>query len=73
MPRPILDERMTVRMPEVLLGHVLERAARRKCSANDVVLTCIENEFSRLDTYSLDYYGDLMPLVEAKKGDNVRH
>lgn len=73
MPRPMLTERMTMRLPEVLLAHVLERAARRNCSANEVVLTCIENEFSRLDTYSLSYYYDLIPLVEAKKGDNVRH
>lgn len=73
MPRPILDERMTLRLPEVLLGHVFERAARRNCSANEVVLTCIENEFSRLDTYALDYYGDLIPLVESRKGVNVRH
>lgn len=56
MPRPMLDERMTVRMPGKLLAVILDRAARTNCSANHVVLSSLEHDFARMDTYSLDYY-----------------
>lgn len=67
MPRPMLDERMTVRMPGKLLAVILDRAARTNCSANHVVLSSLEHDFARMDTYSLDYYVDILPLVEDTK------
>lgn len=73
MPRPMCDERMTLRMPRALLAEILERAGRANCSANHIVLNSLENEFARMHTYTLDYYNDVLPLIEAKKGDNVRH
>lgn len=73
MPRPMLDERMTLRIPGKLLAVILDRAARTNCSANHVVLSSLEHDFSRMDTYSLDYYVDILPLVEDKQGDTVGH
>ena len=70
MPRPIADERMTVRMPSELLDRILKSAARRNCSANAVVLTCLENDLARMATYELDFYTDLIPLLKARQGDN---
>lgn len=68
MPRPMLDERMTVRMPGELLGLILSSAARRNCSANDVVLTALENEYARIAAFSSDFYRDLLPLVAGGQG-----
>lgn len=72
MPRPICDERVTVRLPGVLLRVILERAARTNCSVNHVVLTSLEHDLGRMDLYALDYYLDIIPLVDAKKGANGR-
>lgn len=72
MPRPILDERITIRLPECLLSDCLDTAARRNCSVNEVVLNALENEFARLLTYRTDYYRDLRPLWRASQGDNGR-
>lgn len=70
MPRPMLDERMTVRMPGELLGLILDSAARRNCSANDVVLTALENEYARIAAFSSDFYRDLLPFVAGAPGAN---
>ncbi len=72
MPRPVLDERMTIRIPGTLLSDCLDAAARRNCSLNDVVLGALENEFSRIVAFRADYYRDLRPLVSAEQSDIVR-
>lgn len=71
MPRPLLDERITLRLPSILLKIILERAAKSNCSANHVVLNSLENDFARMDTYSLDYYGDIIPMMGSRQGDKV--
>ena len=70
MPRPILDERMTLRLPKELLADVFEAASRRDCSANMVVITALEHDLTRCLTYRLDYYRDLRPLAGMEKGVN---
>lgn len=70
MPRPICDERLTLRIPSVLLNVLLRMAAQQNNSLNHVALTCVENELARLATYRLDYYLDLIPLVKERQGDN---
>lgn len=70
MPRPICDERLTIRIPSPLLAVLLRMAARQNSSLNHVALTCFENELGRLATYHLDYYNDLMPLLSARQGDH---
>lgn len=73
MPRPILDERMTIRIPGTLLSDCLDAAARRSCSLNDVVLGALESEFARIVAFRADYYRDLRPLLADGQSDNVRH
>lgn len=73
MPRPVLDERVTIRIPAELLNDYLDRAARRNCSLNDCILTAMENDAAHALTYQVDYYRDLRPLVADAKGDIVRH
>lgn len=73
MPRPILDERMTVRMPGELLGLILDSAARRNCSANDVVLNALENQYSHIVVHSADFYRDVLPMVVGPQGDIGGH
>ena len=70
MPRPQLDERLTIRIPSELLKVLLSMAARQNSSLNHVALTCFENELARLATYRLDYYNDLLPLLQSRQGDN---
>lgn len=70
MPRPLLDERLTIRLPGPLLSDCLDAAAKRNCSLNEVVLNALENEFSRFLTYRADYYCDLRPLSLRLQGDN---
>lgn len=69
MPRPILDERLTIRLPEPLLVDCLDQASRRNCSLNEVVLNALENEFTRLGSYPADYYRDVRPWLARVKGD----
>lgn len=71
MPRPICDERITLRIPPVLLDVLLKMAARQNSSLNHVALTCFENEVARLATYRLDFYLDLIPLLKDRQGDIV--
>jgi hypothetical protein len=72
MPRPTLDERLTIRIPAVLLAFLFTLAAKRNCSVNHIVNECFEHEFWRIGGYSLDFYNDFVPLWRAKQGDNVR-
>lgn len=72
MPRPILDERMTIRLPGALLTDCLDAAARRNCSLNDVVLGALENEFARIVAYRADYYRDLRPFILRQQADIAR-
>lgn len=72
MPRPVLDERMTIRIPGPLLSDCLDAASRRNCSLNDVVLGALENEFARIAAFRADYYRDLRTLLVAEQSDNVR-
>lgn len=72
MPRPVLDERMTIRIPGALLSDCLDAAARRNCSLNDVVLNALENDFARIVAFRSDYYRDLRPLLSGEQSDNVR-
>lgn len=70
MPRPLLDERITIRLPGALLHDCLDAAARRNCSVNEIVLNALENEFARLITYRADYYRDLRGLPGVGQADN---
>lgn len=72
MPRPMCDERVTLRLPSELLDVFLDQAARGNCSLNQVMLNALENDCARMATYSLSYYTDILPLMREKKGDNVR-
>jgi len=72
MPRPRLDERLTIRLPKEILDDCLSASCRRSCSVNEVVLSALENELARTATYHLDYYRDLRPLVRDRQGDIVR-
>ena len=72
MPRPVLDERMTIRIPGSLLSDCLDAAARRNCSLNDVVLGALENEFARVLAFRADYYRDLRPMLVGTQPDIVR-
>lgn len=69
MPRPKLDERITIRLPGELLADLGTAGDRRGCSINEVVLTALENELSRLLTYRLDYYAQIRPLMAVCQGD----
>jgi hypothetical protein len=69
MSRPKLDARITIRLPEELVADLGTSADRRGCSVNEVVLTAIENELSRLLTYRLDYYTQVRPLMAVCQGD----
>ncbi len=71
MPRPILDERITVRISGVMLTLLLRAAARRNSSLNDVVNTALENDFTRMAGFSADFYLDIMPLLNRAQGDSV--
>ncbi len=73
MPRPILDERLTIRLPGSLLADALDHASRRNCSLNEVVLNALENEFVRLGSYRLDYYRHLRPVLAGAQGDIGAH
>jgi len=73
MPRPVLDERMTIRIPGALLSDCLDAASRRNCSLNDVVLGALENEFARILAFRADYYRDLRPVLAGEQSDIVRH
>ena len=70
MSRPVLDDRVTIRIPSALLADYLNRASRSNCSLNALILDALENEAARLLTYRLDYYTVLRPLVLEPKGDN---
>lgn len=72
MPRPKLTERVTIRLPEELLIDCQRAAGRRSCSLNELCLNALENELARIGTYSLDYYGQLRPLLQTVQGDNGR-
>lgn len=61
--RPKLTERMTFRLPEELKQDVTAQATRLGVSENEVVLTALENEFGRLRTHRLPYYGQLRTLL----------
>lgn len=63
MDRPKLISRLTFRLPEELLADILAAATRRRCSANEVVVNALENEFARVLTYHLHYYSVLRPLA----------
>lgn len=71
MPRPKLDARYTVRLPEELLADLGTTADRRGCSLNEVILTSLENEIARMLTYRLDYYTQVRPLAAVCQGDIV--
>lgn len=73
MPRPVLDERVTIRIPGALLSDYLDRAARRNCSLNDAILSALENDAAHTVTYRVDYYTELRPLVHRPQGDNGAH
>jgi len=72
MPRPILDERITIRLPHELLADALDHIARNNSTINRFVVNCIENELSRFATYRIDYYRDLRPLLDSLQGVNAR-
>ena len=73
MPRPICDERVTLRLPSALLADCLDHAARMKHpSLTNFLLNCIENELARLGTYRVDYYNDLRPMFAGRQGDTGR-
>lgn len=69
MPRPKLDARVTIRLPEELLADLGITADRRGCSLNEVILTSLENELARMLTYRLDYYTQVRPLMAVCQGD----
>lgn len=69
MPRPKLDARVTIRLPEELLADLGLTADRRGCSLNEVILTSLENELARMLTYRLDYYTQVRPLMAVCQGD----
>ena len=68
MSRPKLLSRITVRLPLELAEDILAHAERRSCSANEVVLNALENEFARLATHRLDYYAQFRDLVGQAEG-----
>lgn len=60
--RPKLLEKRTFRLP-IELDAFLERFAEdRSVTVNEVILTALENDLSRLLTYRLSLYAHLMPL-----------
>lgn len=69
MPRPKLDARFTIRLPEELLADLGMLADRRGVSVNEVVLSSLENEIARMLTYRLDYYGQIRALAAISQGD----
>lgn len=73
MSRPKMIARMTFRLPEELGADVLREAARRSCSANEVIVTALEHELSRMLTYRLNYYDDIRPLLLDGEGNRVLH
>jgi hypothetical protein len=73
MSRPKMIARMTFRLPEELEADLLREAHRRSCSANEVIVTALENEMSRMLTYRLNYYSDIHPLMVSSEGNRVQH
>lgn len=71
MPRPLLDERISVRVPSVLLALLLRAASRRNCSVNDVVVNAVENDFARIAGFASDFYLDIVPLLTRSQADIV--
>ncbi len=72
MPRPKLDSRFTIRLPEELLTDLGTIADRRKVSVNEVVLCSLENDIARMLTCRLDYYAQLRALAAICLGDSGR-
>jgi len=73
MSRPKMIARMSFRLPEELEADVLREAQRRSCSTNEVIVTALENEMSRMLTYRLNYYSDIHPLLVSGEGNRVIH
>ncbi len=72
MPRPICDERVTIRLPKELLADCLDMVGRmHHPSLSAYVCNALENENARLATYRIDYYTHFRGLVKNLLGDNV--
>lgn len=60
--RPKLLEKRTFRLPLELDAYLEAQAADRGITVNELILTALENDCSRLLTYRLSLYAHLMPL-----------
>lgn len=65
MDRPKLLEKRTFRLPLELDAYLESLAADRRISVNELILTSLENELSRLITYRLSLYTHLMPVCAS--------
>ena len=60
--RPKLLEKRTFRLPLELDAYLEAQAADRGITVNELILTALENDCSRLLTYRLSLYAHLIPL-----------
>lgn len=59
---------MTLRLPLEIIEDIEHQAELLGCSNNEVALTALVNELSRIGTYRCDYYTQLRPLFhEAQR------
>jgi len=62
--RPKLLEKRTFRLPLELDVYLEAQAADRGITVNELILTSLENDLSRMLTYRVSLYAHLMPLWE---------
>lgn len=62
--RPKCDDSITFRLPRELARYIHAFAHDAQLSVSEFMLTSMENEISRMLTYRLSLYADLMPLLE---------
>lgn len=60
--RPKLLEKRTFRLPLELDAYLERFAEDRGITVNELILTSLENDLSRMLTYRLSLYAHLMPL-----------
>lgn len=72
MPRPMCDDDITFRCPMELKVDIENHARRlRLPSMSAFILDALEREIARLNTYRLDYYDHLRPMMAQLEAGGV--
>ncbi len=65
---PVIDNPIPYKPPKALHTLILNDATLRGVSIAEVLNSAVENEFARRATYTLNWYDEILPLVQKAQG-----